>query len=123
RAAAGALALDDVQLARRRVLRLAVGELAGEGRDIHRPFADDLAGLARRLASLRGDDGLLDDLLRRLRVLFEELAELFGDDVLDDALHFARDELLFRLRAERRVRVLDGDDAGQPFADVFALNA
>jgi hypothetical protein len=46
------------------IARLAVGELAGEGRIVELALADDLARLARGLARLGGDDGLLDDLPR-----------------------------------------------------------
>src|SRR5208283_4094195 len=74
--AAGAVALDDVDLGLARVARLAVGQLARERRVVELPLAHDLAGLARGLARLGGDDGLLEDLLRGLRVLLEELAEL-----------------------------------------------
>src|SRR6185436_10741979 len=105
--------LDDVDLALGRVFFLAVGELAREGGDVERTLSHDLARLARRLARLGGEDGLVDDLASGARILFEELAELLADDRLDDALHFAGDELGLGLRVERRVRVLDGDDRGE----------
>jgi hypothetical protein len=57
-------------------LRLAVGELAREARDVERALADDLARLARGVARLRREDGLLDDLLGRRRVLLEERPSL-----------------------------------------------
>ena len=50
-------------------------------------------------------------------------AELFADDGLDDALHLARDELGLRLRIERRIGMLDRDDRGEAFANVFADEA
>ena len=103
--------------------RLAVGELAGERGVVERALAHDLARLARGLARLGGHDGLLHDLARGLRVLLEEAAELVDHHVLDDALHLARDELDLGLRVERRVRVLDADDAGETFADVLAGEA
>src|SRR5437868_1294066 len=74
--AAGAVALDDVDLGLGRVAALAVGELAGERRVIELPFSDALARLPRRLARLRGDDRLLEDPTGCLRVLFEELTDL-----------------------------------------------
>jgi hypothetical protein len=79
--AAGAVPLDDVELGFARIARLAVGELAGERRVVELPLAHDLARLARGLARLGGDDGLLDDLPRGLRVLLEELPELVVDVV------------------------------------------
>ena len=100
RAAAGALPLDDVDLALRRILALAVGELAGERGRIEHAFADDLARLAGRFTRLCRHDGLLEDLPRHLRMLLEVATELRADDVLDDALHLARDELRLRLRVE-----------------------
>ena len=57
--AAGRLALDDVDLAERRIALLAVGELAGQRAAVERALAaDEIAGLARRLARARGIDRL-----------------------------------------------------------------
>ena len=122
-AAAGALSLDDVELALLGVFGLAVGELARERGDVERALADDLARLAGRLARLGGDDGLVDDLAGDGRRLFEELAELVGDRGLDDALDLAGDELRLGLRVERGVGVLDAEHAGETLADVFAGEA
>ena len=105
-----AVSLDDVELSLARISRLAVGELARQCRVVQLSLANDLAGLARRLAGLRGEDGLLDDLPCGLRVLLEKLPQLVVDGGLDDRLHFARDQLALRLRVEARVRVLDADD-------------
>ena len=64
--AAGRVALDDEELGERGVLLLAVGELSGQRRRIERALAaDELAGLARRLAGARRLDDLLDDLACR----------------------------------------------------------
>src|SRR3546814_1420165 len=58
RAACG-VTLDDEQFAERRVLLLAVGELAWEPRDVERALAPgQVAGLARSLAGTRGVDAL-----------------------------------------------------------------
>ena len=60
------VALDDEDLGERRVLLLAVGELAGQRARVERALAPhELAGLARRLAGPRGLDDLLDDLACR----------------------------------------------------------
>ena len=77
RAAAGALSLDDVDLALRRVFLLAVGELAGQRRDVERALADDLARFARGFARLGREHRLVDDLARGGRVLLEELRRAF----------------------------------------------
>ena len=63
--AAGAVALDDVELGLAGIARLAVGELARERRVVELALADDLARLARGLARLGGHDRLLDDLRAR----------------------------------------------------------
>ena len=57
--AAGRLALDDVDLAERRIALLAVGQLARQRAAVERALAaDEVAGLARRLARARGVDRL-----------------------------------------------------------------
>ena len=75
--AAGRVALDEEELGGLGVADLAVGELARQRRALERALAaGQLARLARGLARARGVDRLLDDLLRVLRVLLEELGEL-----------------------------------------------
>ena len=112
--AAGRLALDDVELALRRIALLAVGQLARQRAAVERAFApDEIARLARRFARARRIDRLADDLSRDRRVLFEIRAELVVDDRLDDALHLGVAELRLGLAFELRVRNLDADDRGQ----------
>ena len=97
------LAFDDVDLALRGIALLAVGELAGKTAAVERALAaDEIAGLARRLARASGIDGLADDPLGDDRVLFEELSELVVDDRLDDAFDFGVSELRLRLPFELR---------------------
>ena len=120
--AAGAVALDDVELAEVCVLERAVGELARERRVLERALAArQLAGLAGRLAGPRGRDGLHDDLPRLGRVLLEELGELLVDGLLDEAADPRVAELRLRLALELRVAQLDGDHGREPLADVLAL--
>ena len=91
---AGRIALDDVDLALRRIALLAVGELAGQRAAVERALAaHEIARLARRLARAGGVDCLPDDLLGDGRVLFEERAEPVVDDRLDDALDLGVSEL------------------------------
>src|SRR6202044_2413847 len=116
-------ALDDVKLRIAGIAGLAVGKLAPPGRVVELPFPDDPPGLARGLPSLRRDARLLDYFLRRLRVLLEELSELLVDGRFHDRLHLARHQLALGLRIEARIRVLDADDGGKPFADVLSLEA
>src|SRR5664280_2040497 len=81
-----------------RIACLTVGELAGEPRPVERPLAPhELSSLARRLARARGIDDLLHDAARDLRVLLEEIRELFVGDGLCPGLGFLRDELFLRL--------------------------
>jgi hypothetical protein len=69
-AAAGGVTLDDVDLAQRRVLLLAVGQLAGQAHAVeHASCARHLARLARGLAGARGLDDLAADDLGVDRVL------------------------------------------------------
>ena len=49
--------------------------------------------------------------------------ELVVDDRLDDALDLGVAELGLGLPLELRLRDLDADDGGQPFADVVAADA
>ena len=84
RRATGRVALDDVQLAPRRVALLAVGELAGQRHAVERALADDeVARLAGRLARAGGRQALLDDPAAVGGVLLEVLAEAVGDRRLD----------------------------------------
>ena len=121
---AGRLALDDVDLALRRVALLAVGQLAGQAAAVEGALAaHQVAGLARGFARPGRVDRLADDPLGDGRVLFEELTELVVDDRLDDALDLGVAELGLGLALELRLRDLDADDRGQPLADVVAADA
>ena len=118
------LALDEVELAQRRIALLAVGQLAGQRAAVERALAaHEIAGLAGRLARTGGVDRLADDAPRHGRVLFEIGAETVVDDRLDNPLHLGVPQLGLRLAFELRVRDLDADDGGQPFADVLAADA
>ena len=124
RAAAGRFALDDVDLALRRIALLAVGELAGQRRAVERALAaHEIAGLARRFARPRRIDRFRDHAPCNRRVLFEERAEPIVHDLLDDALDFGVAQLRLRLPFELRLRDLDADDRDQAFADVVAADA
>ena len=78
--ATGRVALDDVELAPRRVALLAVGELARQRQPVERALAEDeVARLAGGLAGARGREALLDDPPAVAGVLVEVLAERLGD--------------------------------------------
>ena len=119
--AAGGVALDDEQLAARRIALLAVGELAGQGQAVERALADDeVAGLAGGLAGARGRQALLDDPAAVAGVLLEVLREAVRDRGLDLALDLGVAELGLRLALELGVGELDADHRGQALADVVA---
>ena len=117
--AAGRITLDDEELGQRRILLLAVGELARQTRDVERAFAArQLARLARGLACAGRVDDLRHHGLGLGRRFEQELRELLGDERLDDALHFGRDELVLGLRGKLRIGQLDREHRRQPFARV-----
>ena len=119
--AAGRIALYDEQLAVGRILLGAVGELAGQRAAVQGALAaDQLLGLAGRLARPRGVDGLADDPAGDRRVLLEVCSEGLVDGRLDDPLHLAVPQLGLGLALELGVPQLHADDGGEPLADVIA---
>ena len=122
-AAAGGVALDDVDLAQRRVLLLAVGQLAGQAHAVeHALAARHLARLARGFAGAGAVDDLAADDLGVVRVLQQPVVEQLADDVFHRAAHFAADQLVLGLAAELGLGHLDADHAGQAFAHVVAAD-
>ena len=118
--AAGGFALDDEQLAARRIALLAIGELPGQAAGIHRGFAPrQFAGFARSFAGARGIDALADDAARHGGVLVKPFAQLFVDELLDVALDVAV-QLAFGLPFKLRLRQAHGDDRYEAFAHVVA---
>src|SRR5215218_1477045 len=119
--AAGGVALHDEDLAQRRVLDRAIGELARQAGVLERALAPgEITRLARGRARLRCRDRLADDLARLGRVLLQELGELLVDDRGDEALHARVTELGLRLALELRVGQLGRDHRGEPLAHVLA---
>ena len=120
-AAAGRVALDQVDLAERRVVDRAVGQLARQ-HDVLQAglLADQVARLARRLAGPGRADRLLDDVPRHRRMLLEEVAEVLVHHRLDDALDLGVAQLGLGLALELRLLHLDVQHAGEPLADVLA---
>src|SRR5207302_3700195 len=87
--AAGGIALDEIELAQRRIALLAVGELAGKPDAVeHALAARELARLARGLARPRRFHDLDADDARVGRLFHEEVGELLSDDLLHYRLHF-----------------------------------
>jgi hypothetical protein len=98
RRAAGRIAFDQEHLGQRGILFLAVGQLAGQARDVQRTFAPGhFTRLARGLARVRGLEDFIDDGTRFLRVLQEEFLQACGDRRFDHSLHFRGDKLVLGL--------------------------
>ena len=96
---AGRLALDDVELAERRIALLAVGELAWQRAAVERALPPhQIARLARGLArAAPRRSPCRSTVSRDRRVLLEVRAELVVDDRLDDPLDLGVAEFGLRL--------------------------
>ena len=119
--AAGRVALHEVDLAERRVLDGAVGQLAGQRAALEQALAArEVARLARGAARPRRVDRLLDDLPRLGGVLLEELGQLLVDRRLDQAADLGVAQLGLGLALELRVLELDRDERREALAHVLA---
>jgi hypothetical protein len=117
--AAGGVALDDVDLAQRRVFFLAVGQLAGQAHAVEHAFAArHLAGLAGGFTRPRGIDDLADDDLGVGRVLEQVVGQRLANHVFHRAAHFAGHQLVLGLAAELGLGHLHAQHAAQAFAHV-----
>ncbi len=119
--APGGVALDDVDLAHRRVFFLAVGQLAGQAHAVeHALAARQVAGLAGGFAGAGGLDDLAADDLGVARALLQVVGEQLAHDVFHRRAHFARHQLVLGLAAELGLRHLHAQNAAQAFAHVVA---
>src|SRR5690606_32207121 len=115
------VALDDEQFAQRRILFLAVGELAGQAGDVERALAPgQVAGLARGFAGTRGVHDLARDGLGLDRVFLEEPLQTCTERALNNRPDLGTDQLLLGLAGEARVRHLDREDRNHALAHVVA---
>ena len=120
-AAAGRVALDDVNLAHRRVFFLAVGQLAGQAHAVQHAFAPrHVARLAGGFAGAGGLDDFADDDLGVGRALLQVVGQQLAHNVFHRAAHFAADQLVLGLAAELGLGHFDRQHAGQAFAHVVA---
>ena len=86
--AARRVALDDEQLGQRRILLLAVGELAGQAGDVQRALAaGQVAGLAGGFARTRSVHDLARDGLRFVGMFLEELLQTCGERAVNNRSH------------------------------------
>ena len=122
-AAAGGVALHDVDLAHRRVFFLAISQLAGQAHAVeHALAARHLARLARSLAGLgRLDDLAANDLGVR-GVLQQVVRQRLADHVFHGAAHLAADQLVLGLAAELGLGHLHAEHAAQAFAHVVTAD-
>ena len=119
--ATGGVTLDDEQFRQRRILFLAVGQLARQAGDVERTLAaGEVARLARRFARTRGVDDLAGDRARLVRALLQEFLELGADHRFHGRAHFRRDQLFLGLRTEARVGHLHRQHGDHAFAHVVA---
>ena len=87
----------------RRILFLAVGELAGQAGDIERALAaGQVAGLARGFAGAGGVDDLAGDGAGLVGVFLQELLQTCTERALNDRPDLGTDQLLLGLRGEAR---------------------
>ena len=121
-AAAGGIALDEVQFAAFNVAAGAIAEFAGQSAAAQRAFAfaDQHAGLARALAGLGGQLPLLGDDAGRLRVLLQVAGQVVAHRRVDDPLDLAVAQLGLRLALELRLGHAKRDDRGESLAAIVA---
>ena len=104
--------LDQKHLGQRRILFLAVRELAREARDVQRPGSSaHFPGLARRFPRPGGVDDLADHLFGVLGVFLQECGEIAAQFLFDGRLNLARHQFVLGLRGELGIRHLDRDHA------------
>ena len=121
-AAAGRIALDQVQFARVDLAAGAVAELAGQAAAAQGALAlaDELPGLAGAFAGLGRQQALLHDDLGRLGILFQVLGQVVADGRVDDAFDLAVAQLGLGLAFELRLGHAERDDGRQALAAVVA---
>ncbi len=119
--AAGGVALDQEDLGLRRVLLLAIGQLARQAGDIQHALAPvQLLGLARGFTGAGGVHHLGADHLGFARALQQEFLELLHDQLLDRHLDLGGDQLFLGLRGELGVAHFHRQHRDQAFARIVA---
>ncbi|EXI74902.1 MAG: hypothetical protein AW07_01513 [Candidatus Accumulibacter sp. SK-11] len=123
RRSTGRITLDQVEFAERRILFLAVGQLSGQTDPIKKALASGhLPRLARSITGTRRLDDLAGDHLCVERPLLQKLRQLRRHHLLDRRARLRRNQLHLRLRGELRIRHLDRQHTGEPFAHVVAAD-
>ena len=120
-AAAGRIALHDVDLAVFRVFVGAVRKLAGQRHAVQRRFTPgQLSGLAGGLPGSLGQDGFFHDGFCHGGIFFKVDLQLLAHHVVHGRTGFGIAELDLGLGFKLGIFDLDADDGGQAFTDVFA---
>ena len=86
------------------------------------PFADDLAGLACRLARARSVNRFADNLSGNRRILLKKLRQTLVQEGFDRSFD-VRIEFSFGLPLKLWLRQLDGNHRHQTFAHIVAAKA
>ena len=119
--AAGAVTLDEEDLALRRIALLAVRQLARQRGNVeHALAACQFARLAGRLAGACRIHHFLDDAARLLRMRLEPVADGVGHRRLHHRLHLAADQLVLGLAGELRIRHFHRQHGRHALAHVVA---
>ena len=119
--AAGAIALDNVNLALGGVAAGAVGQLARQRQAFQRALADDqIAGLLGCFPGAEGGATLLNNLARLARILFHPLAHGLGHSSLYVITHLVVEQLEFVLPFKLRLDDLNAHNGGEPLTRIIA---
>ena len=116
---ASRVTFHQVQLGEGRVLLLAVSQFARQAGDIQRAFTTGhLTGFTRGFTGTCSVDHFADNQLGFVRVLQQEVGEVFAHLLFHSGLHFGRHQLVFGLGAELRIWHFYRDNRGQAFTCV-----
>ena len=119
--AAGAVTLDQKQFGLGGIAFLAIGQLAGQGGDVHHALAPrQLARLLGGFARRGGVDHLLHDGLGVVGIFLAPFAHPVGHQAFQRLAHFGADQLVLGLRPKLGIGQLDRHDGGKALAHVVA---
>ena len=115
------ITLHDEELGFGRVFFLTIGEFPRQGADVQRRLAPrQIAGFASRFARRSGLDDFHHDLLGFFGMLFKPFGQFLCHQTFDHGTNLGRDQLVFGLGREFRVRHFDRQNTGQPLTRIIA---
>lgn len=113
--------LDDEQLGQRRILFLAIGQLARQAGDIQRALAaGQIARLAGGFTGTGGIDDLAGDGLGFVRIFLQEFLQARTEGIFHRRAHVRADQFFLGLRGEAGVGHLHRQHCDHAFAHVVA---